>query len=266
MRQVFLGSPWIHAPTDPDIVRLFNTCGRWAKLPAGGCIFNGGDRGEIALVLSGLGSFSFQDRHGHNHIFTLVLPGRLMGDVDVLSGDIVNVTDAALRETEVRLVTRDLFLQFLADNPAIQRKHAIGVIHDHESDMEGMIANFTLSAPDRIVTLFASLIHNLQTKPDSEGYYPLEYSLTTIEISQIVSVARPTVSSILNQWLGEGLLKKCDKHLCVSHSLFAALQDWTHRGATPAAKIRKRRHRRALNGVDLRASGTQSALDANGNR
>lgn len=157
-------------------------------------------------------------------------------------------------------------MQFLAENPAIQRKHAIGVIHDHESDMEGMIANFTLSAPDRIVTLFASLIHNLQTKPDSEGYYPLEYSLTTIEISQIVSVARPTVSSILNQWLGEGLLKKCDKHLCVSHSLFAALQDWTHRGATPAVKIRKRRHRRALNGVDLRASGTQSALDANGNR
>ena len=218
------------------------------------------------MVLSGLGSFSFQDRHGHNHIFTLVLPGRLMGDVDGLSGNIVNVTDAALRETEVRLVTRDLFLQFLAENPAIQRKHAIGVIHDHESDMEGMIANFTLSAPDRIVTLFASLIHNLQTKPDSEGYYHLEYSLTTIEISQIVSVARPTVSSILNQWLGEGLLKKCDKHLCVSHSLFAALQDWTHRGATPAAKIRKRRHRRALNGVDQRASGTQSALDANGNR
>lgn len=98
MRQVFLGSPWIHAPADPDIVRLFNTCGRWAKLPAGGCIFNGGDRGEIALVLSGLGAFSFQDRHGRNHIFTLILPGRLMGDVNGLSGSTVNVTDAALRE------------------------------------------------------------------------------------------------------------------------------------------------------------------------
>lgn len=153
MRQVFLGSPWIHAPADPDIVRLFNTCGRWAKLPAGGCIFNGGDRGEIALVLSGLGAFSFQDRHGRNHIFTLILPGRLMGDVDGLSGSTVNVTDAALRETEVRLLSRDLFLQFLSENPSIQRKHAVGIIADHESDMEGMIANFTLSAPDRIITL-----------------------------------------------------------------------------------------------------------------
>ena len=190
MRQVFLGSPWIHAPADPDIVRLFNTCGRWAKLPAGGCIFNGGDRGEIALVLSGLGAFSFQDRHGRNHIFTLILPGRLMGDVDGLSGSTVNVTDAALRETEVRLLSRDLFLQFLSENPSIQRKHAVGIIADHESDMEGMIANFTLSAPDRIITLFASLIHNLRPEPDSEGFYPLENSLTTIEISQIVSVAR----------------------------------------------------------------------------
>lgn len=264
MRQVFLGSPWIHAPADPDIVRLFNTCGRWAKLPAGGCIFNGGDRGEIALVLSGLGAFSFQDRHGRNHIFTLILPGRLMGDVDGLSGSTVNVTDAALRETEVLLLSRDLFLQFLSENPSIQRKHAVGIIADHESDMEGMIANFTLSAPDRIITLFASLIHNLRPEPDSEGFYPLENSLTTIEISQIVSVARPTVSAILNQWLAEGLLKKVDKHLCVSHALFAALQDWTHRGATPAAKIRKRRHRRVLSAVERRASSSQSASEANG--
>ena len=130
--------------------------------------------------------------------------------------------------------------------------------------MEGMIANFTLSAPDRIITLFASLIHNLRPEPDSEGFYPLENSLTNIEISQIVSVARPTVSAILNQWLAEGLLKKVDKHLCVSHALFAALQDWTHRGATPAAKIRKRRHRRVLSAVERRASSSQSASEANG--
>ena len=123
-----------------------------------------------------------------------------------------------------------------------------------------MIANFTLSAPDRIITLFASLIHNLRPEPDSEGFYPLENSLTTIEISQIVSVARPTVSAILNQWLAEGLLKKVNKHLCISHALFDAL----HRGATPAAKIRKRRHRRVLSAVDRRASSSQSASEANG--
>lgn len=245
MRQVFLSSPWIHAPADPSIVRLFNACGRWARLPAGGCIFNGGDTGEIALVLSGLGAFSFLDNRGRRHIFTLVLPDRLMGDVDGFSGSMVNVTDVALRETEVRLVSREVFLRFLEENPEIQRRHTRGVIADHESDMEGMIANFTLSAPERITALFASLITSLRPEPDASGFYCLEPSLTTVEISQVVSVARPTVSSILSEWTAAGLLEKRGRQLCVSYALFGELQDWTHSGATPGAKIRKRRRRAA---------------------
>lgn len=247
MRQVFLSSPWIHKQADADIIRFFNSCGRWLRLPAGACIFNGGDHGEIALVLSGLGAFSFQDVRRRNHIFTLLPPGRLMGDVDGLCASTVNVTDLALRETEVRLVSRDHFLRFLVENPDIQRKHAIGVISDHESDMEGMIANFTLSAPERIAVLLASLAHNLCTEADPEGFYRLPYCLTTIEISQIVSVARPTVSTILSQWHARRLINKVDRHWCVSEQLFEDLHDWTRKGAAPAAKIGKRHRRRAPN-------------------
>ncbi len=241
MRQVFLSTPWLHSPADPDIVRFFNTNGRWQRLPAGGCIFNGGDRGEVALVLAGLGAFSFQDLRGHNHIFTLVLPGRLMGDVDGLCASTVNVTDQALRETEVRLVQREQFVRFLDKNPAIQRKHALGVIADHESDMEGMIANFTLPAAERMATLFSSLVLNLQLSLDADGFYHHDRWLNTIEISQVVAVARPTVSAILNRWLKLGLIRKTGRHVAISSELFKNLRDWTNQGAVPAAKIRKRR-------------------------
>lgn len=242
MRQVFHSSPWIHQAADPEIIRLFNTHGRWMRLNAGAAIFNGGENGEIALVLSGLGAFSFQDARGKNHIFTLVPPGRLMGDVDGLCASTVNITDIALRETEVRLLGRDQFLGFLDANPDLQRKHTINVIKDHESDMEGMIANFTLTAPERIMTLFASLAHNLHPMPEA-GFYRLEHVLTTVEISQIVSVARPTVSSILNQWLTDKLIVKSDKSLLVSERLFTDLYDWTNVGAIPATRIRKRRRK-----------------------
>ncbi len=242
MRQVFLNSPWVHQPADPELVRFINSYGRYVKLPAGGCIFNGGDRGEIALVLSGLGAFSFQDSRGHHHIFSLILPGRLMGDVDGVSGNIVNVTDFALRETDVRMISRESFMQFLTQNPEVMSRHGKAHIADHESDMEGMIANFTLRAPERIAALFESLVENLRPPRTPEGLYQLDLSLTTIEISQIVSAARPTVSSILSSWKEKGLLRKCSKKLCVSERLFAELYDWTRRGATPGAKIRKRRH------------------------
>lgn len=245
MRQVFLSTPWIHRPADPDIVRFFNAEGRWLRLPAGACIFNGGDAGEIALVLSGLGAFSFQDARGHNHIFTLVFPGRLMGDVDGLTGSMVNVTDMALRETEVRLVSREAFTQFLKDNPDIQRKHAVGVIADHESDMEGMIANFTLPAPDRISALFASLVHNLGIELSEDGYYVLNDSLSTVEISEITATARPTVSSILSLWQAESLLLKRGRCMAINPLLFEKLMDWTTHGALPATRVRKRRRKKA---------------------
>jgi putative cyclic nucleotide-binding domain protein len=214
------------------------------RLPAGACIFNGGDRGEIALVLSGLGAFSFQDTRRRNHIFSLVPAGRLMGNVDDLTADTVSVTDMALRETEVRLVQRETFLAFLDSNPEIERSHALGVIADHESDMEGMIANFTLSARERIAALFSSLVHNLAPEADARGRYPLPFALTAVEISQIVAVARPTVSSILSDLSGPGLLVRRDHRHIVSARLFDILHDRTSRGAGPAARI-VRRHRRA---------------------
>lgn len=213
------------------------------RLPAGACIFNGGDRGEIALVLSGLGAFSFQDTRRRNHIFSLVPAGRLMGNVDDLTADTVNVTDMALRETEVRLVQRETFLAFLDSNPEIERSHALGVI-DHESDMDGMIANFTLSARERISALFSSLVHNLAPEVDARGRYTLPFALTAVEISQIVAVARPTVSSILSDLSGRGLLVRRDHRHIVSARHFDILHDWTSRGAGPAARI-VRRHRRA---------------------
>lgn len=213
------------------------------RLPAGACIFNGGDRGEIALVLSGLGAFSFQDTRRRNHIFSPVPAGRLMGNVDDLTADTVNVTDMALRETEVRLVQRETFLAFLDSNPEIERSHALGVI-DHESDMDGMIANFTLSARERISALFSSLVHNLAPEADARGRYTLPFALTAVEISQIVAVARPTVSSILSDLSGRGLLVRRDHRHIVSARHFDILHDWTSRGAGPAARI-VRRHRRA---------------------
>lgn len=213
------------------------------RLPAGAFIFNGGDRGEIALVLSGLGAFSFQDTRRRNHIFSLVPAGRLMGNVDDLTADTVSVTDMALRETEVRLVQRETFLAFLDSNPEIEPSHALGVI-DHESDMDGMIANFSLSARERIAALFSSLVHNLAPEADARGRYTLPFALTAVEISQIVAVARPTVSSILSDLSGRGLLVRRDHRHIVSARHFDILHDWTSRGAGPAARI-VRRHRRA---------------------
>ncbi len=241
MRQVFLSSPWVHSPACPEIVRFFNETGTWMRLPAGGGILNGGDRGEIAMVLSGLGAFSFLDRNGNNHIFALILPGRLMGDVDGLAGTLVNVTDLAMRETEVRIVKKEDFLAFLLVNPVIQHQHFVGIIRDHESDMEGMVSNFTLSASERICALFESLMTQSGTCRSRNGWTEVPYFLTAVEISHVVSIARPTVSSILADWSRKGLIKRDGRTLFVADAFFDMNYDWFDEGPSPAGRIRKRR-------------------------
>lgn len=240
MRQVFLGTPWVHRPASPKVVQFINENGRWMKLPAGGSIFNGGDAGEVALVLSGLGAFSFQDSHGANHIFSLIMPGRIMGDVDAFALSMVNVVDSALRDTEVRLMHREVFMEFLQNNPDVQAEHSKGMIADHESDMEGMIANYTLSAPQRLTALFESLVVQAKT-PCMGGWYELPYQLRVTEISKIVSVARPTVSTILAAWQKEGEIRKEGQAIYISKKLIADNFDWTRHGATPSVHIRKSR-------------------------
>lgn len=239
MRQIFHSHPWVHRPAPEELVRLFHEKGRWMRLPAGAAIFNGGDPGEVALLLKGLCSFSFRDAQGANHIFSLIVPGRIMGDMDAISGEVVNVIDAALREAEVRVLTKDVFREYLETHHEVRKAHAAGTIADHESDMEGMVANFTLSAPDRIRALFYSLVHYVPSKI-VEGFVEVPYGLRTVEISQIVSVARPTVSSILSTWRGEGLIRKEGHRLFVDQD-FLQMFDWQNKGAEPGIRIRKRR-------------------------
>lgn len=117
MRQVFRQLPWIHPQIDPRIQQFFNQYGRYLRLKQGASIFNGGDAGEIALVLCGLGVFSFPDKHLKNHYLSLIPPGSLMGDVDGLTHESVNVYDSAFRDSEVRLIKRDIFRDFLIQNP-----------------------------------------------------------------------------------------------------------------------------------------------------
>lgn len=242
MRQVFLGTPWVHARPDARITHFFNEAGRWMRIPASGALLNGGDRAEIALLLSGLAAFVFTDRKSKHHIFSLILPGRIMGDVDGLSQSVVNVRDVALRDSQVRVVGREDFVAFLDAHPDIGRAHTLGVIADHESDMEGMIANFTLSVAERIAALLHSLVQSAQSEPE-RGWYRLPCALRAVEIGQIVSVARPTVSSLLARWTRLGLMRRDAGAMYVHERLFAQLYDWTRQAPGPAGGVAKRRHR-----------------------
>lgn len=238
MRQVFRKYPWVHTPAPELIQHFFQKNGRYKKLLQGASIFNGGDFGEIALVLTGVGSFSFSDHKASNHIFTLLFPGCLMGDVDGITGESVNVIDSAFRTSEVRMLKKEIFIDFLSKNPEVAKVHFANVIGDHESDMEGMIANFTLSLKRRIPALLQSIVWRVGQKQGDFCSIPM--SLKSSEICQIVSASRQSVNTLISEWENKGYLIRSKNETRISNSLFKDCTDWTEDGAVPG-KIRKNR-------------------------
>lgn len=97
MRLVFQQFPWVHAPAPRAFKPLFLKFGRRERLLPGQAIYNGGVDAEVAYILSGLCTYRMQDARDREHYLTLVAEGRLAGNVDGFTGDVVNVLDYALR-------------------------------------------------------------------------------------------------------------------------------------------------------------------------
>jgi CRP-like cAMP-binding protein len=230
----------VHEAAPVEIQQFFNAQGRYCKLAQGAGIFNGGDSGEIALVLTGIGEFSFSDYQSENHTFTLIFPGSLMGNVDGLTGESVNVIDSAFRELELRLLKKELFVEFLNANPRIDRLHTLSVIADHESDMEGLIANMTLPVHERLRALARSLVWRTGV-PAENGWHRLPLALRATEMARIICASRQTASHLLHSLEEQGILKRSRSECLVAEAFVRDTYDWIKEGCDPGVAIRRNR-------------------------
>ena len=243
MRQVFRQLPWIHPQIDPRIQQFFNQYGRYLRLKQGASIFNGGDAGDFALVLCGLGVFSFPDKHLKNHYLSLIPPGSLMGDVDGLTHESVNVYDSAFRDSEVRLIKRDIFRDFLIQNPELLHAHTLSVIAHHESCMEALIANSTLTLPDRLQVLYASLAASFGKTTEKKSFVSIPLTLTAVELSAFVNASRQSVSSVHTEIESNGDIVRKKGETQLSKKFIDGCFDWLENGVQPSVRIRKRREK-----------------------
>ncbi len=234
MRQVFIEFPWVHAPAPREFYALFQKLGDFKKLSPGEAINNGGTDGEVAFLLDGLCAFRTGDDHQSCHYITLVTPGRLIGNVDGVTGTVVNITDIALRSSEALVISRHSFRKLLSQNPALYDKLTESIIQEHESDMEGMFSVMTDSLETRIIKLFGALIfrdapRNLfhWTRALSQFQEtPVPYALTVSEIARTVGASRTATSLVLTEWERKGLLRRNAQERIITAELLRQVTDW----------------------------------------
>jgi len=226
MRQVFLDRPWIHQEEPEPLAAIFRSHGVLRKYPKGHMFFHGGDDGEVSLLVKGLVFFTFPDSGDRDRIFALLPPKRVIGDLDALTKDRLNIIAVTARPSEVLTVSGRIYRKALESDQNLLLLYTKSAIHKEEAELEGLMANFTFQLEERMLALFSSIIRAYYPLK-KEDWNPVPLTLTTYEIADIVSSCRSTISTILNQWVEKGLAKRSGRRLVLHGKLFVHEYDWT---------------------------------------
>ncbi len=85
MRQILFGEQWFHPEAPAEVVEIFNRLGEKRTFKKGEELKHGAPDGEITLLLTGLCLYRFWDTQDKEHVLSLILPNRTMGDIDGLT-------------------------------------------------------------------------------------------------------------------------------------------------------------------------------------
>lgn len=202
MRQILFGEQWFHPEAPAEVVEIFNRLGEKRTFKKGEELKHGAPDGEITLLLTGLCLYRFWDTLDKEHVLSLILPNRTMGDIDGLTGTMANGKDINIYE-----------------------KVAQNITFKQESHIEALLACFTLDIDSRLRAFLHSLIKSYY-KPNYAGWNPMPVRLTATLIAAIISASRTSVSLTLSDWMEKGWMKR-DGNIALFHgSIFTNLKDW----------------------------------------
>lgn len=225
MRQIVFGQQWIHSEEPPEIKEIFFKHGKKRKFKKGQELLHGGPFGEVSYLLKGLCVYRFWDWQDKEHVLSLIIPKRCMGDIDGASCTVANISVHAMKDSEALFLPYSIWHREITSNTKILETFTSHLAKKQESHIEAMLTCFTMEVDMRLTSLFHTLIKAYYPIKPSD-WNPLPIQLSTIELSKIVSSSRTSVSLQLSAWIKEGLLKKDGKFLLIHGALFSEIFDW----------------------------------------
>ena len=233
MRQIFHSYPWVHREEHPKIQAIYRELGRPHHVRRGEVIKHGGESNRLFFLSRGLCAYYVAGEVARPTILSLIIPGRVMGDITCISGDRVNVVTRAIKDSELLVVPPSALIEAMSRDPAMAVIAARSMISKQESHLEGMVANFTLEPSARLKALLKALILSYRDTL-APGWNLVPLLLSNELYGSIVNLTRVSVSRIFSRWIEEGLVRKQGRQIEVQSSLFDDLYDW----AAPASQRR----------------------------
>ncbi len=225
MRQIVYGEQWIHPEAPPAIREIFQRCGEKRILRKGQELLHGGPNGEITLLVKGLCLYRFWDIYDKEHVLSVILPDRTMGDIDAACGNVANVSAYVIREGVGLVLPYAVWRREITRHVSVLEQFTTNVVLKQESHIEALLACFTLEVDTRLRAFLLALVRSYYS-PHMQDWNPIPIRLSTVLLAKIVSASRPSVSIALKNWTEKGLLRKDGQFMMVHGEVFKGLGDW----------------------------------------
>ncbi len=215
LRQLVSRIP-LFSSLEPKVQHTIALLARTKTYSAGQKVFRQGDAaGPMFAVLTGHLKVVVAGYDGKEIVFAIVGPGEVFGELSVLDGAPRSATITAVARTEVMVIDRAPFIEFLLSSPKV----AIGLLEvlaarvRRLSDQREDMASLDVSA--RLAKKLAELATQYG-ETAINGDLRIALRLTQRDLGAWVGTTRETVNKFLKRWTREGLLRFDAGHILVS--------------------------------------------------
>lgn len=192
--------PW----ADDKFLKTLQKQGEWRHFAVGQQLFYEGEEPtEIFLIAKGVIKTFISDHHKHETIITLYKSSDLLGFRSLLVNEPHDKSARAIQETEVLVLSKKAFLEFIQNNPS-SIACLLKTVEKNLSDIE---MRATQILQQNTTKRMANALLMLYKKFGIDQRQNINLDFTPREFAQLINTTRTTVYRILSKMEKEGYLQ-----------------------------------------------------------
>ena len=183
-------------------------------------VFFKGDHGNsMFIVISGRLKVQNVSEEGKTLIIGFLEPGSSFGEIAVLDGKPRTATVICVDQSELLVIDRSSFLQFLEMHPTVAIKLMAVICQMLRTTNEFLESMVFLNLPFRLAKMLRllSLKYGIST-PNGIGF---DMKISQSDLANLVGASRESVNKQLRNWEDEGLVKIEDGKLILDPKLLS---------------------------------------------
>jgi CRP/FNR family cyclic AMP-dependent transcriptional regulator len=201
---------------EPISTELFEKA-RPIQLAADKVLFLEGDPGDGCYrVEAGLVKVSFISSTGGERILAILGPGAVVGELAILDELPRSASVTAIRDSQLRFVSRQQFAAVAKSHPEIYR-YITGLLASRLRDTNLAVAAASfLPLKGRVARALVDLAEAFGEDVGGKRIL-IRQKISQSDVAAMAGIARENVSRILNEWIREKLLSRVSGYYCLEN-------------------------------------------------